>query len=97
VAKKKKTTKPGPPYQVGKNYFIRGVTMYYTGRLVQVTEQELVLEDAAWIACTRRFADTFREGVFDEVEPFPPGPVVVGRGSIVDACLWPHALPREQK
>ncbi len=40
---------------VGKNYLIRTVTMIDTGRLVKVTEHELVLEDAAWIADTGRF------------------------------------------
>lgn len=86
------------PYQIGKPYFIRTVTLYYTGRLVQVTDHELVLEDAAWIASTKRFADTLKKGQFDEVEPFPDGTqVIVGRGSIVDAIVWPHELPREQQ
>lgn len=85
------------PYRIGEAYFIRTVTLYYTGRLVAVHEHELVLEDCAWIACTKRFADTFKEGAFDEVEPFPPGPVVIGRGAIIDACIWPKDLPREQR
>ncbi len=38
-----------------------------------------------------------KTGVLDEVEPYPEGLVVVGRGAIVDACVWPHALPREMK
>jgi len=31
------------PYEVGKNYFIRTVTMSYTGKLIWVGEKELVL------------------------------------------------------
>src|SRR5579862_7471169 len=84
----------GAPYHVGANYFIRSVTMYYTGRLIAVTEHELVLEDASWIASTGRFADAFKQGAFDEVEPFPDGEVIIGRGAIVDACQWPRELPR---
>ena len=38
------------PYNIGANYFIRTVTHHHTGKLVQVTSQELVLVDAAWIA-----------------------------------------------
>ena len=37
-------------WQIGKNYLIRTVTMIDTGRLVGITDHELVLEDAAWIA-----------------------------------------------
>lgn len=85
------------PYKVGSNYLIRTVTLYHTGRLVAVYEHELVLEDAAWIACTKRFSETLSTGEFDEVEPFPDGHVVVGRGAIIDAALWNHKLPRSQK
>jgi hypothetical protein len=48
------------PFNIGANYFIRTVTHYHTGRLVEVTENELVLEDAAWIANSGRFADAPR-------------------------------------
>jgi len=93
---------PAPPtaeavphaYPVGQNVFIRTVTMHYTGHLVQVTQGELVLEDAAWIADSGRFAEALSTGRLHEVEPFPPGRVVVGRGSVVDIAIWSHALPR---
>lgn len=84
------------PWVIGKNYLIRTVTMIQTGRLVAVTQQELVLEDAAWIADTGRFADALKTGKFNEVEPFPDGQVIVGRGAVIDAVQI-TALPREQK
>ena len=84
------------PWCIGKNYLIRTVTMIQTGRLVAVTQQELVLEDAAWIADTGRFANALKTGKFDEVEPFPDGQVIVGRGAIVDA-IQISVTPREQK
>lgn len=84
------------PWKIGKIYLIRTVTMIQTGRLVAVTSQELVLEDAAWIADTGRFADVLRTGEFDEVEPFPSGQVIVGRGAVIDAVEILVA-PREQK
>ena len=85
------------PYEIGAAYFIRTVTFHYTGRLVRVTEHELVLEDAAWIADNGRFSDALAKGTLNEVEPYPVGHVIIGRGSLVDAVFWPHALPRVQK
>lgn len=85
------------PYVVGKNYFIRTVTHYYTGKLVQVTNQELVLEDAAWIADTGRYQQALVTGSLSEVEIYPAGQVIVGRGAVVDASVWAHTLPKEQK
>lgn len=86
------------PYKVGENYFIRTVTHFNTGRLIRVTPKELVLKDAAWIADTGRFMQAIRDGKLNEVEPYPDGEeVIVGRGAVVDAVVWKHALPREQK
>jgi hypothetical protein len=87
------TTVDTHPYQIGKNYLIRTVTMIQTGKLVAVTNQELVLEDAAWIASTGRFNECLKDGTFDEVEPFPDK-IIVGRGSVIDATEFNHQLPR---
>jgi hypothetical protein len=84
------------PWMIGKAYLIRTVTMIQTGRLVAVTPQELVLEDAAWIADTGRFANVLKTGKFNEVEPFPDGPVIIGRGAVIDAVQI-TVTPREQK
>jgi hypothetical protein len=73
------------PWVIGKHYLIRTVTMIDTGKLVAVTQQELVLEDAAWIADTGRFSDALRSESFNEVEPFPDGRVIIGRGAVIDA------------
>jgi hypothetical protein len=85
------------PYLVGENYFIRTVTFHYTGRLVEVFEHELVLEDASWIADDGRFADAVAKGAFNEIEPYPVGRVIIGRGAIVDATTVSFPLPRKQK
>lgn len=85
------------PYEVGRPYFIRTVTHHLTGRLIEVHEHELVLEDAAWIADDGRFAQAVEKGEFSEVEPFPAGRrVIVGRGSIIDATTI-DTTPRIQK
>lgn len=74
------------PYTIGSNYFIRTVTHHYTGTLIKVFAQELVITDAAWIADDGRFSDALKSENFSEVEPFPDGEVIIGRGAILDAC-----------
>ncbi len=95
-----RTDEPPPsplPWVVGQNYFIRTVTHHYTGQLYAVCPQELVLIDAAWIADDGRFAQAVKDGTFNEVEPFPDGQVIIGRGSILDATPFTKPLPRSQK
>lgn len=84
------------PWEIGKNYLIRTVTMIDTGKLVAVGPQELVLESAAWIADTGRFTGALQTVTFSEVELFPEGRLILGRGSIIDAIQIPK-LPCEQK
>jgi hypothetical protein len=87
----------GHPYQVGQPYFIRTVTHYYTGKVEKVCAKELVLSSAAWIADTGRFHDALKTGKLNEVEPFPGGEVIIGRGAVIDATRWQHDLPLTQK
>ncbi len=82
--------------KVGEAYLIRTVTMHYTGRVVNVTDSDIELSDAAWIADTGRFHDALKNGTLNEVEPYV-GNVFVSRGCIVDFTRWRHALPRDQK
>jgi len=72
-------------WKIGANYLIRTATMIDAGKLVAVTEHELVLEDASWIADTGRFGKALETGTFNEVEMFPAGQVIIGRGSLIDA------------
>lgn len=81
--------------KIGGKYLIRTVTHYLTGEVVAVHPQEVVIRDAAWVADTGRFATALREGTLSEVEPYPDGEVVIGRGAIVDAAAWTHPLPRK--
>lgn len=85
------------PWQVGTNYFIRTVTHHYTGRLEAVYQKkELVLSECAWIADDGRFHTALSTGELSEIEPML-GNVIIGRGSIVDASVWTHPLPRTVK
>lgn len=83
------------PLRVGGKVFVRTVTNYYTGKIVLLTKDEVVLDQCAWIPWTKRFSESMLSGEFEEIEPYPRGVLVsVGRGAIVDACSWTHALPR---
>ena len=83
-------------WEVGKPYLIRTVTMIDTGTLVAVTQQEIILRDASWIADTGRFSAALESSEYSEVEPFPDGFVAIGRGSIIEAVQIKKA-PRAVK
>ena len=83
-------------WKIGANYLIRTATMNDAGKLVAVTEHELVLDCACWIADTGRFGKALETGIFNEVEMFPAGQVIVGRGALIDAVQIAH-LPTKTK
>jgi hypothetical protein len=86
------------PYTLDENYFIRTVTHHYTGKLVRIFKDELVLKNACWIPDDGRFADALKTGNFNEVEPYPvENPIILGRGAIIDAQIFNHPLPEKQK
>ena len=86
------------PFEIGANYLIRTVTMIQCGTLVDVFENELILENASWVADTGRFKQAVETGSFDEVEPFPPSQrVIIGRNALIDAVKVNFKLPMEQK
>lgn len=82
---------------LGKNIFTRTVTHHYTGKLTAVNDGFMVLENAAWIADDGVFSVAMSGGVFDEIEPFPDGEILVAIGSIVDISEYKFPLPRTKK
>jgi hypothetical protein len=87
------------PYKIGENYFIRTVTYAASGKLISVGKQEIVLTDACWIADTGRFSEQWGKSgddMFSEVEPFPTGEVIIGRGAVIDAVRI-NELPTKTK
>lgn len=93
---KQPTATQHPFWRIGAKYFIRTVTHHYTGQLVALTDTELIVESAAWIADDGRFADAVKSGEFSEVEPYPAGKVLIGRGAILDAVEM-STIPISQK
>ena len=83
-------------FQVGRNVFIRTVTHYFTGRVIDTKEGFVILDSPASIPSTGRLYDAIRDCKFDEVEPLP-GPHMVNISSITDFCYLAGILPTEQK
>lgn len=87
ITEVKYTSRKEGPWEIGKTYFVRTVTMAIHGLLIDVSPQELVFTKAAWIADTGRFSN-FVTGKADpnEIEPFPQDKVViVNRNALIDA------------
>ena len=88
------------PWVVGQNYIIRTVTMMHVGKLFAVYPTELVMVQDSWIADAGRWHLCLRDGIeaINDIEPFnPEDAVIIGRGSIIDATIWRHALPKDTK
>jgi|ERR1700679_2823302 len=81
-------------WQIGKSYFIRTVTMYCLGKLKAINSQELLMENASWVADCGRFHEAQKTGKLNEVEPFV-NDVILNRSSIIDATLWNALLPTQ--
>lgn len=74
------------PWVIGKSYHIETVTKYFTGILLMVTEQELLIGEASWVCETGRFNEYISGSNPNENEPFTRDtPVIIGRGSLIDA------------
>ena len=98
VAKQVATESGNNPLRVGNTVFIRTVTYYYTGRIVAITDNDILLAEAAWVADSGRWADAIATGKLSEVEPYPDDAIVaVNREIYCDAVTWNHPLPRDQK
>lgn len=97
----KQATSDDSHWEIGKDYLIRTVTMSQTGRLIKVTDKELVLENAAWIADLGKFSEQWEkqgEDAFNEVEMFPASRlVIVGRGALIDAVQLINGIPKKTK
>lgn len=76
------------PYTLGKQWFVQTATHYFVGLLSDVTEGELILQDAAWVADTGRFNEFMKSGKPGELEPCN-GPVVINRGAIIASMPSP--------
>ncbi len=81
--------------ELERPYAFRTITMIYTGRLKAINESEFLVDEAAWIPETERWADFVSTGAHKECEPYSK-PIVLNRGAILDVVEIPSVI-RKQK
>ena len=85
------------PVLTGKSYFFRTVTYHTTGKVLRVEKGFVVVNNAAWIADSGRWADSVVKNEYEEVEIYPDNKeVYINIDSIVDYHEV-DKLPRETK
>jgi len=82
---------------IGKNVFIRTVTMFYTGHVEAIDGKFVVLSQAAWIADTGRFADFIAGNPTSAMEVEPMGDTMVNLDAVLDMSPLQMSLPLNQK
>lgn len=80
-------------WEIGKDYCVRTVTMIYIGILKDFNDQELLLEDVAWIPDTSRWNEFLAGKKPNEMEPYQ-NDVIIGRTSILDATVLKKRIER---
>lgn len=81
--------------EIGKVYAVRTVTMIYTGRLLNLNEQEFLFDEVAWIPETERWKDFAETGAHKEAEPYTR-PVVINRGAVLDVTEIPKTITKQK-
>ena len=84
------------PWKVGDKLYMRGVTYHNLGRVKKIVGTWVELEDAVWVACSKRWMETMTTGELDEVEPHKTR-CWVNSEACVDVEEWQFDLPTEQK
>lgn len=78
--------------EVGKCYLFRCVTYHQVGRVRAINANEIILEDASWVANSGLFAPALKTGKLEETEY--TGVTGVKQAAIVDWFPWDHELPK---
>lgn len=81
--------------EIGKIYAFRTVTMIYTGRLLDVSDQEFFVDEACWIPETERYMDFADTGAHKEAEPYKR-PIIINRGALLDATEIPSVIIKQK-
>jgi len=84
------------PFRVGKKYFIRTATMYWTGKIDRIEGHFAILTTAAWIADTGRFNEFVSGKEAHEVEPVKQE-VIINLDGVIDAIEIDVDLPTKVK
>lgn len=84
------------PYEIGKAYFFKTVTMYYVGRLKRITKMAFVLTNVTWVGDTGLQSKAFTEGTFQESDPLPMKETYIHIPAVIEVTEWAHPLRGER-
>lgn len=82
-------------FRIGEKIFIRTVTYFHVGEVVDQNDKFVALKNCSWVADTRRFSEFLEKGktVGMEVEVFPPADIIrIAIAGIIDVSPWNHDL-----
>jgi len=82
---------------IGQKWFFRTVTYHMVGKVKKRLGNFLVMEDATWVADSKRFNDCIKNGFSSEAELEPVGEALINLDSVVDAFPFKHKLPTKQQ
>lgn len=78
-------------FEVGKRYLFQTVTLYWLGTIVGITEGEIVITDAAWVADMGKASSFFGGNDPNESESLPAGKeMILSRGALVAVIEAQH-------
>ncbi len=80
--------------KVGDAVIIRTVAYHYIGKVAHCDDQEIVLDEASWLAESARWSVTLTTGQVSELEPYPDW-CCIRTATVVDYAPWNFPLPRE--
>ncbi len=84
---------PPIPFEIGKTYIFRTITMCDIGRISDIVGNYIILENAVWIPDTGSWSKCLVDpNEIQNVEPFA-SKVFLNTDSIVDASLFTLAIP----
>ena len=82
-------------FKISTCYLVRTVTFHFIGKVVGITDLNLVLDDVCWLADSGKFSNALLTGKIAECESVPDGHMVM-LGGIIDAAIWSHPTPKTQ-
>lgn len=82
--------------QIGRKYFFRTPSFHFVGRVSAITDSDIVLTEAAWIADSGRFNVALRTGDVAEFESYP-AECIINRDHVCDASPWEFSLKGDAK
>ena len=82
---------------IGKNIFVRTVTYHFVGKVKKIVGNLVFLENASWVADSKRFGDAIIKGLNNEAEIEYLGVWFFNIQTVTDGGLYLHSLTNKQQ